>query len=219
MRKRIVIISLILLFTAAVPLKALMWANESCVAFPGGCLQGGGEKRSTGTTIGNFIAEGGYYFLKSCSDMDLFLGLMESSELSGPDYISLETAINSAALNMELAKNTYYQLKNLAAFTPYNQDVILKLIEFDYTALEKKNRLIPAIFDRVRKYLAQGNVRGIYRESYLNLTELSELLESVKKDIEANTMPDLPTLWRLNQKFSETKLFGQYVTEVFYSIK
>ena len=216
MRKRIVIISLILLFAAAVPLNALMWANESCVAFPEGCRGRGGK---SSITIGGFIAEGGCYFLKSSSDKDLFLSLIESSELSGPNYTALRTAINSAVFNMEQAKNTYYQLKNLAAVTPYNQDVISKLIVFDYTGFQKENRLIPAIFDRVANRMGQGDVRGIYSESYLNLVELLETLQSVKEEVESNTLPDRSILWRINQKFSETKLFGQYVTEVFYSIR
>lgn len=216
MRKCIVIISLILFFAAAVPLNALMFANESCVAFPEGCPEGGGK---SGITIGGFIAEGGYYFLKSCSDTDLFLSLIESTELSEPDYNALESAINSAVSNMEQAKNTYFQLKILAAITPYNQDVISKLIEFDYTGFQKENQLIPLIFDRVANRLGEGDVRGIYSESYLNLVELLETLKSVKKDVESNTLPNLSTLWRLNQKFSETTLFGQYVTEVFYSLR
>jgi len=217
MRKSIVIVSLILLFAAAVPLHALMWANESCVAFPNGCLGGGGGK--SGVTIGGFIAEGGYYFLKSSSDMDLFLSLIESSELSGPDYKAMETAINSAVFNMGQAKNIYSQLKDLAAFTSYDQNVISKLIEFDYVDFQKQGSLNPTIFDRVANHLGRGDVRGIYSESYLCLAELLEILKSIKKDTESNVLPDLSTLWRANQKFSETKMFGQYVTEVFYSLK
>jgi len=163
-----------------VPLNALMWANESCVAFPNGCL-GGGEGKSS-ITIGGFVAEGGYYFLKSSSDMDLFLSLIESSELSGPDYKAMETAINSAVFNMEQAKDIYSQLKDLAAFTSYDQSVISKLIEFDYVDFQKQCSLNPAIFDRVAKRLGRGDVRGIYNESYLCLAELLEILKSIKKD-------------------------------------
>lgn len=217
MRKSILIISSVLFLAASVSLNALMFSNESCVAFPEGCSPGGGKR--VGITIGSLITEGGCFFLKSNSDTTLFLSLIESSESTGPDYNALQSAINSAVFNMEQAKETYYQLKTLAAVTPYNQEVIQKLIQLDYTGLQKTNRLIPAIFDRVAELLGEGDVKGIYSECYLYLTELLEILNTVKKDIESNTFPNLSTLWRLNQKFAEVKLFGQYVTEVFYSLK
>ncbi len=215
MRKILIIIPLVLMFSFS--LNAFMAGNESCNAFPEGCDPGGRAK--SGPTIGSLIIEGGHYFLKSGSDMLLFLSLFEISELSGPDYDAMQSAINSAIENMEKAKNAYYQLKNLAAITPYNQEVISRLIEFDYAKYQKENGLIPAIFEKVREYLIIGDVRGVYNEFYCNTGQILDVLYDLKKDVDANTLPNLSTLWRINQKFSEVKLFSQYIAEVFYSMR
>ena len=122
MFKNFLIISMIfsIIFVSSINLLPFVVLNESCKAFPRGCESGGGlaevEGLKSGVTIGSLIAEGGNFFLKSSSDFDLFLSLVESSELSGPDYNALQAAINSAINNMEQARTIYFQLKNLAAW-------------------------------------------------------------------------------------------------------
>ncbi|UCH97352.1 MAG: hypothetical protein JSV88_11015, partial [Candidatus Aminicenantes bacterium] len=169
MRKLLIIIFFLsIFFASSINLNSLMVLNESCKAFPRGCDSGGGlaglEGLKSGVTIGSLIAEGGTFFLKSSSDFDLFLSLVESSELSGPGYNALQAAINSAINNMEQARTTYFQLKNLADATPYDQEIISRLIEFNYTAFQLEHGLMPSIFEKVKTYLANGDVRGVYHE-------------------------------------------------------
>lgn len=196
---------------------AAMFGNESCQAFPLSCS--GGSGLASGNSIGSLIIEGGYGFFKSNSDLCSFISLVEISELNGPDFKALQTAINSAIDNMEKAKAAYFQLQNLAANTPYNQEVIQQLMHFDYLTYQNENGLIAPIFKKVDKLLSHGDVRGVYNEFYSNTGQLLRVLYTVKKDIDSHVLPNLSTLWRLNQKFSEVKLFGQYVAEMFYSIK
>jgi hypothetical protein len=196
-----------------------MFGNESCRAFPLQCDPDLGKSLAEITTIGNLIAQGGTYFLKSSSDMDLFLSLIESSELSGPDFDALQASVNSAIDNMKRARAAYFQLKNLAAVTPYNQEVISQLIEFDYDGYQKKNGLIPSVFDKVRNYLCAGDVRGVYADFYYNTGVILKLLTNIKKELDLGIFSSLSSYWRLNQKFSENKIFGQYIAEVFYSLK
>jgi hypothetical protein len=120
---------------------------------------------------------------------------------------------------MEKAQAAYLQLKNLAAITPYNQAVINQLIEFDYARFQKESGLIPSIFEKVKKYLVCGDIRGVYNEFYNNTGQILETLYTIKKDVDSGISPDIPTLWRINQRCSEYKLFSQYVAEVFYSLK
>jgi len=217
--KKLISILIFVLLVCTPFLNAIMAGNESCVAFPQGCDPGGGGKSLTGATVGSLIAEGGTYFLKSSSDIDLFLSLVESSELSGPDYEALQAALNSTIENMEKAKAIYYQLKNLAAVTPYNQEIISKLIEFDYSEFNEERGLIPVIFERVEKLLCQGDVRGVYAEFHYNTGQILETLYTLKKDVDGGIFPNLSTVWRVNQMFSKENLFGQYVAEVFYNLK
>jgi hypothetical protein len=219
---KVVIFAVSIFALFALNIDAAIFANESCGGFGGGksidpCDPGGGK--SAIPTIGQLLIEGGGYFLKSHSEIMLFLNKIELSALSGPDYKELQEIINTAINNMESAIDTYYELKSLAEGTPYNQEVIVKLMSFDYLKFQEENGLNPAIFKEVEKFLSAGDIRGIYNEIFLNFGELLEHLNTVKTVIDKDTFPEISILWRLNQKYSEIALFGQYVAEVFYNIK
>lgn len=213
-------ISIIVLFV--LNLDAAMAGNESCRGFGDGKSEDHcdpGDGKSSTPTIGRLLIEGGGYFLQSIGDIHLFFSRVENSEVSGPDFKALQDAVNAAINNMEKAQAAYLQLKNLAAITPYNQAVINQLIEFDYTGFQKEKGLIPYIFEKVKKYLVCGDIRGIYNEFYDNTGKILETLYAIKKDVDSGISPNISTLCRINQGCSEDKLFGQYVAEVFYSIK
>lgn len=221
MRKSLLVPILLLFFVGVI--YPAMAGNESCKAFnqcdPGGS---GGESRlfkpQSTPTIGWLIAEGGTYFLKSSSNIDLLLSLVESSEITGTDFDALERAIDQAIFNIEQARAIYLQLKSTADVTPYDQIIISKLIEFDYLKFQQQKGLIKSIFDKVVILLCQGDVRGIYQEFHANTGILLDKMLTIKKEIDANVSPNLETLWRINQMFSEAKMYSQYVAEVFYSL-
>jgi hypothetical protein len=133
--------------------------------------------------------------------------------------MKLQKTLNAAIFYLEQARVSYSQLKNLAAVTPYNQEVISKLLNFFYESFQQKNDLFPVIFAKVKGFLASGNVTGIYNEFYSYTGEILDLLYLLKKDIDAEIFPDISTAWSVNQKYSEIKLFGQYTAQIFYSLK
>jgi hypothetical protein len=69
--------------------------------------------------------------------MLLFLNKMELSELNGPDYPGMQDLLNRALENMQKASDTYKMLIAAAKETPYNQDVIAKIMLFDYEHFSK----------------------------------------------------------------------------------
>ena len=119
---------------------------------------------------------------------------------------------------MEKARANYWQLKKLAMITPYNQEVIYKLVNFDYDAFQKENLLFQSVFSKVKNFLAAGDVTGVFNEFYLYTGHILDLMYNLKKDIDAGIFPDISTVWRVNQKYSEFKLYGQYTAQVFYSL-
>jgi hypothetical protein len=195
-----------------------MIANESEGAYltPPPAPNGTATIRSI--TIRQLIVAGGSHFLKSAGYINQFFNLVESSELTAPDYRGLQKSLNAAISYMQQAKYNYLQLKNLASETPYNQEVIYRLLNFDYDSFQEENGLFPVIFKKVKGFLATGNVTGIYNEFYSYTERILDLLYTFKKDIDSEIFPDLSSLWNVNQKYSEVKLFGQYVAMVFYSI-
>jgi hypothetical protein len=198
-------------------------SGYSWFAFNGGssAFYGGGEGESAAayTSIKQLIIEGADKFLKSYSDMLLSLRVIEMSELSGLDYIELRKAIDSACDNLEQAKEKYCQLKNLAAITPYNQEVIDKLRVFDYDGFQNNRGLNAEIFGKVKTLLSSGDVRGVYNLFYEDLEYLLEKIRSIKAIVDSEKVLEISELWRVNQKYSELKLFAQYVSEVFGFLK
>jgi len=222
--------SILLIFICvafSTPLFGAMAGNESCNAFSTtdpSCNTGSSNSTtprltlSVTPTIGGLIAEGGSTLLQSISDFNRFTSLYERSEIDGVDFKLMQAALSDAIANMEKAKAAYRSLKDLAAVTPYNWTIIDRLMGFDYYAFGRERGLIGSIFQKVEQYLTIGDVRGVFREFYIESGRLLELLYSLKRDADAFILPGLSTVWRLNQKVSEFKLFGQYVAEVFYAI-
>jgi hypothetical protein len=169
-------------------------------------------------TLRQLIADGGSHFLKSAGHINQFFSLVESSELTGPDYYRLNKTLTAAIYYMEQARITYFQLKNLASETPYNQEVIYKLLSFNYDSFQEGNGLFPYVFSKVKKLLSVGDVTGVYKELYFYTIQILDLLYTIKKDIDVELFPDISNVWKVNQKYSEVKLFGQYVAMIFYNI-
>jgi len=218
MRKELIIILLtvlILLFSKA-NVHAYFFANEGCTAYEGGCEQG---IRDATKTIKGYIIDGAGYFLKSNSDMQLFLSKIELSELNGTDYSELQNIINSAIENMENAKETYINLISIAKRTPYNPSVIEKLQLFDYSSFQEKNKLNADIFKQVETFLSNGNVNGIFEKLKEDMENILKKLYNIKSGVDSSRFPELSELWQVNQMNSVTMLFGQYATEILYALK
>lgn len=193
---------------------ALIYGNETDGGFEG---TGGGGK-TTVTPIRTYVIEGAGYFLGSYSDILVFLNKIELAELKGIDYAELQKIIDNAVTNMREAKETYFDLTQLADVTPYNTDVIEKLTAFDYSAFQRENELNAAVFAEVEGYLGKGDIRGVYHRFLSISDELLTRLNAVKTEIDAYRLPRSGDLWDLNESASLSLLFGQYTAEVFHCI-
>jgi len=213
------IITAIVLVVFSVHLNAAMFGNESDGAYLPPPPLPNGTASIKSITLRQLIADGGSHFFKSAGHINQFFSLVESSEVTGPDYAGMQKNLNAAIFYLEQAGDTYLQLKTRAAVTPYNQEVIAKLLNFDYDSFQQENNLFPVIFTKVKGFLAAGNVTGIYNEFYSYTGDILESLYLLKKDIDAGIFPDISIAWSVNQKYSEFKFFGQYVAGVFFRIK
>ena len=212
MSKKAVMIIMVILAIVPMTLKGWFVFNTTEEAF-----NYSNERLNSG--LNAYIIEGGGYFLQVGSDINTLLSRVEFSELYGLDFEEIQKTLDAAIDNLEKARGNYYQLKNLAAVTPYNQDMIDRLIKFNYDDFKEGNGLIPAVFESVKMYLKNGDLRGIYNGFYSNAGQILDTLYTLKKDVDAGIFPKISTLWSLNQKFSEAKLMGQYTSMVFYAIK
>jgi len=178
-----------------------------------------GKSAYSGNTIENYIIEGAGYFLAGYSDVLRLLNRIELSGSAGPDFAELNTILESALNNVKSSGYTYANLIQEAEITPYNESVIAKLIRFDYKSFLISNGLNSDVFQPVETYLGNGNITGIFRQNYSDMLYLEALLLSLKVSIKLSEMPELNTLWKLNQEYASALLFGQYVAQVFQAIK
>jgi hypothetical protein len=198
-----------------------VWANWFECAY-GECPESNSSSSVAGIQsvghIGTLVIIGAGHFLKSHSDFQLFLNKYELSELHGICFEELQLILNNCIYSMESTKFTYYDLKTIAALTPYDQSVIENLKEFDYDGFLQGLNLNPAVFQKVRGFLSHGDVNGSINAIYLKTLKLLPMLYSIKIDIDKNTLPEISKLWELNQEYSNALLFGQYIAWIFKSI-
>jgi hypothetical protein len=213
----------IIIGLVSVNLYCMIIGNDSCRGYEGGCKSNDpGDLvgvKSTDSSICQLLIKGGGYFLKSHSDLLLFLNKIELSELKGMDYFELKNIINSAIENMEYANETYINLISIAKITPYNPYVIEKLQLFDYPGFKEENKLNSEIFIQVEAYLSKGDITGSYIHLNSYMDSILDKLDKIKLNIYSNTFPEITELWSINQKYAETMLFGQYLAQVFIETK
>ena len=170
--------------------------------------------KSMGTTIS--VSAG--YFLQSYSHTLSALQLVENSSDGTLDYRKFRKDIRKALEEMNSTVEFYRNFKNYADATPYNETMIEILKSFDYIGFSESRGLNKVIFSDVKKFLSNGDVRGAFSKILSNCEKLSSMLESLLKSTESGIFPDLNTVWRTNNLFSDTMVFGQYCAEVFYTI-
>lgn len=173
---------------------------------------------SMNNSIETYVVKGGGNFLKSHSDILLFLNKVEMADINGSDYNEWRIILKSALANMRSAKETYELLIKTAEATPYNQEVIARLEKFDYISFAQANNLNGIIFKEVEQRLGAGDITGCYKSAYVGICAIEKLLESVLDEVSLSKMPGLPALWKLNGLCSDTLTFCQYVAMVFHNI-
>lgn len=199
-------------------IQGLMIANESDRGFEGGD-PGVNGAASGNSLIRQYIIEGAGNFLNSYSSVLKLLSKVETSEMYGLNVPEAQELLNTAIHRLENARTAYFNLKNLAAATPYDQTIIEALRHFDYRGFQEEKGLNPFIFKKVKRVLRRGNIRGVYKRLHRDVVVILAQLYGVKESLDNNRFPDISRLWRINQNFSTSITYGQDVAEVFCKIK
>jgi hypothetical protein len=186
--------------------------NETEGGFGG---EGDGATTASVSGLEYHIVEGAGHYLASYANALLFMQKTELTETRGLNLEELKDYIDKALESMTRANSNYFSLKQLADDTPYNMAVNEALKSFDYDAFKEENGLRTDMFDLVKKYLKKGDIRGNYGEVVTRTAELREILAALKAQVDAGLFPKISDVWKLNQAYTDTFLFGQYVAQVF----
>lgn len=216
MKKIVLIAALVAAFFTA-QLFAFVYGNHSCEVYDA-CPPDGESLRGGGTLINTLIVQGAGYFLGSHADFIRLLNGVETAELYGTDYPQWQALVNGALESMVKAGAVYDTLITAAKETPYNPGVIEKLAVFDYKDFVKKMELNSVIFLRIEGLLRKGDVTGVYTLLKSDMDGIVEGLGLIKAAVDTSRFPDLSLLLRLNQRYAESLLTGQYFSQVFENL-
>jgi hypothetical protein len=159
-------------------------------------------------SLDNYVIDGAGYFLEAYSNTLLLMKKIEWSSKEGLKTDELNLLVENALENIESAREAYANFIRIANDTPYNTAILEKLKSFDYDTFQKENELNPEVFSSVKSYLANGEISKLYYDFSSAVEDITGLLKQVVKEI-----------WKLNGLFSESLLFGQYVSQVLYNIQ
>jgi len=213
------IIGLVLVFSLSIfGYSALTWNWRECLAAPGcTCTLTLDIPKSTTTTLKtNIILSAGYSF-DSYANYQAFLGRVEMADINGVDFKELRAILYSAIDHMEKARAEYENVKLAAAKTAYNQEMIDKLMKFDYEGFRIQYGLNEPIFERVKSLLINGDIPGLDDTVISNMDAILKQLYTARAIVDKDSTPDVSILWRINQSYFEAQLFGQYLSEILKS--
>ena len=169
-------------------------------------------------SLREYLINGAGYYLDSYSDALAFLKKVEMAELTGIEFSEMQALLNSALGNMEEANSNYTNLSIKAEYSTYNDAVVDELKKFPYEKFRKKHGLYKSTFNELVTFLRSGDVRGAYAKMQQNAEKLLTTIKDIKNTVDSSQFPDVPSLWRLNQSYSESMLFGQYMAGIFSKI-
>lgn len=186
--------------------------NHTEIAFTGG------PNQASTISLEELVVTSAGYYLDSYSNL---LATMHAVELSQPGQFNqqeLQLLLEKTIQTLKKANDTYISLKQVADISSYNATVLDYLLTFDFDGFAATNHCRVEAFSRVKKYLNIGNTRAIYNEMISDTAKILDMLMQFKADVDAGLFPNIPNLWKINQAYSDTLLFGQYVAQVFHHV-
>jgi len=215
---------IVLMVAVCINAFSMIYANEGECAFEPGCDPGvsGGSGLSVPSVSGlmsMYIVEGAGYVLDARAGVSTFMNRFETAELTGADFGEMRDILSRVIDNLEKAKANYVFINVIAKNTPYRGSVIERLKSFDYPGFQKRSGLYSKVFDRVKRYLKRGNVRGVFSVISKDMDSLLDQLYELKASMDTDQLPAVQSVWKLNQAFSDNIFFGQYFAMVMYEVK
>jgi len=190
--------------------------DYTCLTFSNEC-EGNGLTVST-PLLGQLIPIAGVSFLESTRDFEDFLKEVEKSEIYGSNYPVLLATIDKAIVGMDNARCKYEEILSISKNLTMDTVILNKLYQFDYVGLQSKYHLNPQVFEKAAAFCQVGDIIGIYNHTFDTIAAILENLNQIKAKLEKESLPELYIIWETGQLYSESEMFGQYVSRIFYEI-
>lgn len=144
--------------------------------------------------ISELLAE----YEKSAKDK-VTVNTLYSFEISGKAIEELKQAIICYSTAKQIGENIGYNSSQVDLIKAYNYDQLK----------QGYNAYIAGV---VIQYLKSGDVIGLYQKNLEYLNNMLNILETMEKEFQANSTPNITAYWKLVQLESEATLFGNTST-------
>jgi hypothetical protein len=79
----------------------------------------------------------------------------------------------------------------------------------------EKNGFNPVLFDLVRHYLQNGDITGMFKRTYADLTGMIDILNKIRESVSRYGLPGISLFRQLNEKQALASVFGSYAAGLF----
>jgi hypothetical protein len=200
-RQALQVLTVLVLVLTAATVEAVIHVNDFGRVFA--------EEQSTCESM---VTQGAEIYFKANANIMSFFAETEVTADKEYNFTKALSLVQSTLGYLKEAQANYSQAAQIGLAAGYIQSEIglLKVYDYDKFALEKG--LNDSIKERVKCFLKNGDVIGIYQEVANRVEELTAILKVVEKNLQNNVKPQISTVWELLQKFSDLTLFGNYAT-------
>ena len=171
-----------------------------------------------GFSMKTHIVEAAAHFLNAYGHTMLLLNKIELSELYGLNFTEAQQLTNIAIEEMNYAIAEFSSLRELAAKTPYNDNVLDLVAAYDFAQFESRKKANASILGNLKDLLVQKKLREYYDQIQTNLYEIVGHLNLLKSHLDGNIYPDFEAVHNLNQVLAETMISGEYAAEIFHEV-
>lgn len=180
-------------------------------------VNGSGIKDRAGAN--EYTFKGGTYFLEAYANVIAYLKVVENEATEKLDTTEVQLYLDNALENINLARETFSQLKDEMLAASYNIKVLNILKNMDYNAFRVSISADKETFNQVSFYLKRADIPGLIGKMVFDMDAIMRTLKQLKKKTSMGIIAALPLSWELNRQFSKSMMFGQYAAQVFIKIQ
>lgn len=180
-------------------------------------VNGSGIKDRAGAN--EYTFKGGTYFLEAYANVIAYLKVVENEATEKLDTTEVQLYLDNALENINLARETFSQLKDEMLTASYNMKSVRMLKNMDYIAFCASISADKETFNQVSFYLKRADIPGLIGKMVFDMDAIMRTLKQLKKKTSMGIIAALPLSWELNRQFSKSMMFGQYAAQVFIKIQ
>ena len=172
-----------------------------------------------GILVEGYIIDGASSFLSSYSDLFLLLNESETGLKKGINLGRVLKVTENALDKLETSVKSYELALAVIRSSTFSENWLEALKNFDYEKLTETRHLHPDVMNLVAGFLTNGDIVGLYQQLTDNMNQLAAQLRTLVTGTKKGLIPEMEALRALYQQYSDSMLFGYYISLVFSEAK